>query len=81
MYIPDLNSYFIHIPKCGGTSVELFFWEMHGVKPHGGEIWIAVENDEPQIFEVTWEDIQEYGEEFLGMVKEYHKLYPLPENI
>jgi len=71
-----IKNYFLQI-----SAYFIAYWEMHGVKPHGGEIWIAVENDEPQIFEVTWEDIQEYGEEFLGMVKEYHKLYPLPENI
>ena len=71
-----IKNYFLQI-----SAYFMAYWEMHGIKPHGGEIWIAVENDEPQIFEVTWEDIQEYGEEFLGMVKEYHKLYPLPENI
>jgi len=71
-----IKNYFLQI-----SAYFMAYWEMHGVKPHGGEIWIAVENDEPQIFEVTWEDIQEYGKEFLGMVKEYHKLYPLPENI
>ena len=32
MYIPKYNSYFIHIPKCGGTSVELAFFKMHGLE-------------------------------------------------
>ena len=44
MYIPDLNSYFIHIPKCGGTSVELFFWEMHGIKLPDKKIHPGPEN-------------------------------------
>jgi len=57
----------------------LAYWEMHGVKPHGGEIWIAVENDEPQIFEITWDDIKVYGKEFLSLVKKYHELNPLPQ--
>ena len=25
MYIPKYNTFFIHVTKCGGTSVELFF--------------------------------------------------------
>jgi hypothetical protein len=32
MYLPNYNSYFVHVPKCAGTSVTLFFFEMHGIK-------------------------------------------------
>jgi len=71
-----IENYFMQI-----AAYFLAYWEMHGIKPHGGEIWIAVENDEPQVFEVTWDDIQEYGKKFLSLVKEYHKLNPLPQNI
>jgi genome maintenance exonuclease 1 len=71
-----IKNYFMQI-----AAYFLAYWEMHGVKPTGGEIWIAVENDEPQIFEVTWEDIKEYGKEFLSLVKKYHELNPLPQNI
>lgn len=71
-----IKNYFMQI-----AAYFLAYWEMTGKKPHGGEIWIGVENDEPQVFEVTWEDIQEYGKEFLSLVKEYHKLNPLPQNI
>jgi genome maintenance exonuclease 1 len=71
-----IENYFMQI-----AAYFLAYWEMNGVKPNGGEIWIGVENDEPQIFEITWEDIQEYGKKFLGMVKDYHKQYPLTENI
>jgi genome maintenance exonuclease 1 len=71
-----IENYFMQI-----SAYFLAYWEMTGKKPHGGEIWIAVENDLPQVFEVTWEDIQDYGKKFLSLVKEYHKLNPLPQNI
>lgn len=32
MYIPKLNTFFIHVTKCGGTSVELFFLNDAGFK-------------------------------------------------
>jgi hypothetical protein len=69
-----IKNYFMQI-----AAYFLAYWNMHGIKPTGGEIWIAVENDDPQIFEVTWEDIKEYGKEFLSLVKKYHKLNPLPQ--
>lgn len=68
-----IKNYFMQI-----AAYFLAYWEMHGTKPQGGEIWIAVENDEPQVFEVTWEDIKVYGKEFLSLVKKYHELNPLP---
>lgn len=68
-YLMQISAYFIA------------YWEMTGKKPYGGEIWIGVENDLPQVFEVSWDDIQEYGKKFLSLVKEYHMLNPLPQNI
>lgn len=68
-----IKNYFMQI-----SAYFLAYWEMNGIKPTGGEIWIAVENDEPQIFEVTWDDIKVYGKEFLSLVKKYHELNPLP---
>lgn len=32
MLVPDLNIFFIHIPKCAGVSVEMFFLERDGLK-------------------------------------------------
>jgi len=32
MYIPKYNSYFIHVPKCAGTSIEVFFFKEHGIE-------------------------------------------------
>ena len=55
------------------------YWNMTSVKPKGGEIWISNEQEAfPQVFNVTFDDIMKYGKEFLGMVKEFHKLHPLP---
>jgi len=68
-----IENYFMQI-----AAYFLAYWEMHGIKPKGGEIWIAVENGDPQIFEVTWDDIKIYAKKFLSLVKQYHELNPLP---
>lgn len=41
MFLPKFNSYFIHIPKCGGTSIELFFFKQHGydLDPNNNNIY------------------------------------------
>ena len=64
------------------AAYSLAYWEMNGVKPSGGEIWISNETDAfPQIFEMTFEDITFYGKKFLNLVKDFHEKYPLTENI
>ena len=64
------------------AAYSLAYWEMNGVKPQGGEIWISNEADAfPQIFEMTFEDITFYGKKFLSLVKAFHEKYPLTENI
>jgi genome maintenance exonuclease 1 len=68
-----IENYFMQI-----AAYFLAYWEMHKVKPNGGEIWIAVENDDPQVFEVTWDDIKIYSKKFLSLVKQYHELNQLP---
>lgn len=68
-----IEDYFLQI-----AAYFIAYWEMTGIKPSGGEIWISNERDwEPQIFEVTMEDIKVYGKKFLGLVKQYHEKYPL----
>jgi hypothetical protein len=36
MLVPDLNIFFVHVPKCAGVSIELIFFERDGLKlkPH-----------------------------------------------
>ena len=64
------------------SAYALAYWEMNKRKPKGGEIWISNEEDGfPQIFEMTFEDITYYGKKFLGLVKEFHNMYPLKVNI
>jgi hypothetical protein len=49
------------------------FWELFGVKPSHGEIWISNEEDSvPQIFPVSSSEIREYYGKFLKMVKAFH---------
>lgn len=33
MYIEQFNSYFIHVPKAGGSSIEKFFFNLAGLQP------------------------------------------------
>ena len=33
MYIQQFNSYFIHVPKAGGSSIEKFFFNLAGLQP------------------------------------------------
>jgi hypothetical protein len=52
------------------------YWELFGVKPSHGEIWISNEEDSiPQIFTVTSLELKEYYGKFLKMVKGYHEKF------
>ena len=48
------------------AAYSLAYWEMNGVKPEGGEIWISNEVDnDPQCFKMNSDDIKYYFKEFL----------------
>jgi len=51
------------------------YWERTGKKPNGGEIWIACESGEAQLFKVSGKDINKFSKIFLERVKKFHKLY------
>ena len=60
------------------AAYSLAYWEMNGVKPKGGEIWISNEADAfPQVFEMSFDDITKYGNMFLNLVKQFHEKYQL----
>lgn len=56
------------------------YWQMHHVKLHHGELWVAVENDAPQIVTVTSDELKESALRFLAMVEEFHKRYDNNQN-
>ena len=63
-----ISDYFMQV---AGYSIA--FYERTGIVPNGCEIWIACENeDKPQIFTVTYEDIKYYFKEFIKRLKQYN---------
>ena len=48
---------------------------MYGVKLDHAELWIAVENDVPQLVYVTYEELKGWLTNFLKLVKGYHDRY------
>lgn len=60
-YLMQVSAYFVA------------YWEMTGERPAGCEIWISNEQDqEPQIFSMTMEEIKVNAAKFLGLVKAFH---------
>jgi len=52
------------------------YWQMTGIKPSHGEIWISNEQDNiPQTFIVSFNDIKIYYKKFIDAVRAYHKKY------
>ena len=66
-----IDDYFLQ-----ASAYYIAYWEMTGVKPEGGEIWISNEQEGfPQVFEIYEKDMQYYGAKFLTMVKDFHAKY------
>lgn len=51
------------------------YYQMHKVKLDHGELWIAVENDSPQLIYIDQSELIESAKQFLGLCKAYHQQY------
>lgn len=57
------------------SAYYLAYYQMYGVKLDHAELWIAVENDVPQLVYVTYEELKGWLTNFLKLVKGYHDRY------
>ena len=57
------------------SAYYLAYYQMFGVKLDHAELWIAVENDVPQLVYVTYEELKSWLNHFLKLVDGYHKKY------
>lgn len=51
------------------------YYQMYKVKLDYAELWIAVENDSPQLVHVSQQELIESAKVFLNLVKAYHAKY------
>lgn len=65
-----ITSYFMQL-----SAYFLAYYEMYGIVLDKAELWIAVEDDAPQLIEITKEELKEWLKYFLNYVKLYHEKY------
>ena len=51
------------------------YYQIFRIKVHHAELWIAVENDSPQLVYVEEKELVEYAKNFLSLCKQYHQQY------
>lgn len=54
------------------SAYYLAYYQMYGIKLDKSELWIAVENDVPQLIEISHDEIKIWLKHFLYLVKSYH---------
>jgi len=65
-----LTNYYLQL-----SAYFLAYYQMHGVVLDHAELWIAVENDIPQLVIVTKDELKSWLRQFLRLVKNYHEKY------
>lgn len=63
-----LSGYYLQL-----SAYYLAYAEMYGIKLDRAELWIAVENDAPQLVEISQSELRTWLNHFLRMVKAYHE--------
>ena len=66
----SLYSYYMQL-----AAYYLAYYHMHGIKLDKAELWIAVENDAPQLIELKPLELKSWMEHFLKLVKNYHNKF------
>ncbi len=51
------------------------YYQMHGIKLDRAELWIAVENDIPQLVEISQSELKVWLKQFLKLVIDYHRKF------
>lgn len=65
-----LTSYYMQL-----AAYYFAYYEMHGIALDRAELWIAVENDTPQLVEISVYELKIWIKYFLDFVKKYHQQY------
>lgn len=65
-----LTNYYLQL-----SAYFLAYYQMYGVVLDHAELWIAVENDIPQLVVVTKDELKSWLRHFLLLVKKYHEKY------
>lgn len=65
-----LSNYYLQL-----SAYFLAYYQMHGIVLDHGELWIAVEDDSPQLVIVTKDELKSWLRDFLRLVKGYHEKY------
>lgn len=61
--------------KLQVSAYSIAIWQRHGIKPDGGEIWIANEIDDvPQKFVLSFEEIRFFFELFMQRLKRFEEI-------
>jgi len=65
-----LTSYYMQL-----SAYYFAYYEMYGIALDRAELWIAVENDTPQLIEVSVDELKIWIKYFRDFVKKYHQQY------
>ena len=59
MISPKYKVFFIHVPKCAGSSINVAFWDMDNATEESDDGWMYVNFDDarPSVLELTTREV------------------------